>query len=93
MVRHLLEAVAFVEINRGWFRIDHDADTANLLRDARHPVNGVEEHVLPNAFPLMLFGRCQSPRAEHGNLGWQAFPVLSRKVGVNQFSQSPMALP
>jgi hypothetical protein len=88
MVCHLLKAVAFVELDCGLLRIDHQADTANLVRNARHPVDGVEEHVLPNTLPLMPFGRCQSPQPEHGKLGRQALPILCREVSVHQLSQT-----
>jgi hypothetical protein len=88
MIRHLFKAIAFEEIDGGVLRIDHKADTANLFRDARYPVNGVEKQMLSYAFMLMLLGCCQPPNPKYGNLDWQPFSVLRREVGVNQFSQA-----
>ena len=53
MVSHLLKAIALIKIDCGVLRIDDKANTTNLTGNTSRSVNGIKEHELPNAFPLM----------------------------------------
>ena len=68
MIRHLFKAIPLIKIDCRVLRIDHEANTANLIFDTSHAVNGVEEQVFSDAFPPMRHGHCQSPQTKHGNL-------------------------
>ena len=53
MVRHLPETIALIELDGGVLCIDDKANTTNLTGNTSRSVNGIKEHELPNAFPLM----------------------------------------
>lgn len=88
MVSHLLETIALIKIDCGVLRIDDQANTTNLSGNTSRSVNGIKEHELPNAFPLMAYRGCQPPKAKNRNLVRQAFSVLRRQLRVHEFSKA-----
>src|SRR5574343_879227 len=55
MIRHLLKTVAAIKIDGRWLCVDHEANTANFISDACCAGNRIEEHDLPNPFPLVAY--------------------------------------
>jgi len=42
MICHLLKAISFVEIDRGWLRVHHKTNTTNFTGNTSYPVYGIE---------------------------------------------------
>ena len=69
MIGHRLKSILFIEIDGGRLRIHHEANAADLAGNTHYAVNGVEKHVLANAFSLMPFSACQSTQSKYGHFG------------------------